>query len=153
MKSTILPSDRSQGAAATALRLVARVRATLLVLVVMLASVGSAGLVLSSCSEPPPEPVTKTYTGQDSQGRSATGTATANTDGTVTVTSTFNTGGVTTTEQVVGFLDSNGDLIGSDASYPGGSVTVTPPTGATTVVVGAQSSDGATFFTSVSVQQ
>lgn len=152
MYTTILPSDRSQRAAATALRLVARVRATLLVLVFFLACVGSAGIALSSCSEPPPEPVTKTYTGWDSQGRSATGTVTANTDGTVTLTSTFNTGGVTTNEQVVGFLDSNGDLIGTDASYPGGSTTVTPPTGATTVVVGAQSSDGATFFTSVSVK-
>lgn len=86
------------------MRLVARVRATLLVLVVFLASVGSARIALSCCSEPPPEPVTKTYTGKDSQGRSATGTVTANTDGTVTVTSTFNTGGVTINEQVVGFL-------------------------------------------------
>jgi len=153
MKTTVLPSDRPRGGATATLRLAARVRATLLMLVFMLGGIGSAGIVLSSCEDPPPAPVTKSHTGQDSLGRSATGTATANTNGTVTITSTFNTPGVTTVKQVVAFFDKDGNIIGSDAEYPGGTVTVTPPSGATTVVVGAQSSDGATFFTKTSVSQ
>jgi hypothetical protein len=150
--NTTLSSDRPQGAAAT-LPLVARVRAALLALVFMLAGIGTAGVVLSSCEDPPPAPITKSHTGQDSQGRSATGTATANTNGTVTITSTFNTAGETTVKQVVAFFDGDGNLLGSDAEYSGGSATVTPPSTATTVVVGAQSSGGATFFTKTSISQ